>query len=170
VYKFLSYNLFLVPEASEEDTNAAVAAAKAAFPGWSALSPTQRGKYFKSLANLIRGANDELAYLEAISMGRPITQYPDARAAAAEFDYFSEAFLTPLGTSSLNTPHFINLSFRQPYGVAAAIIPWNMPLLFFARKAAPALIAGNTIVLKSSEKAPLTVRPNSSFIEVDGFV
>lgn len=55
----------------------------------------------------------------------------------------------------------INMTFRQPFGVAAAIIPWNGPLIFFASKIAPAIMAGNTIVLKSSEKAPLTVRTNS---------
>jgi aldehyde dehydrogenase (NAD+) len=60
------------------------------------------------------------------------------------------------GTSSLNTPGYVNLTFKQPFGVVAAIIPWNVPLLFFANKVAPALAVGNTVVLKSSEKAPLT--------------
>ena len=158
-----------VPEASEDDTNAAVAAAKAAFPSWSALTPAQRGKYFKILANLLRGAHKDLAYLEAISMGRPITQYPDAMAAAAEFDYYSEAALSTQGTTSLTTPGFVNMSFRQPYGVAAAIIPWNMPLLFLARKAAPALAAGCTVVIKSSEKAPLTSAKVAKLVVEAGF-
>lgn len=149
-----------VPEASEEDTNAAVAAANAAFPSWSALSPIQRGQCFKKLANLIREAHDELAYLEAISMGQPVSRYHDSYWAAAEFDYYSEAWLTPQGTTSLHTPGFVNMTYRQPYGVVAAIIPWNLPLGFFARKTAPALMAGNTVVLKSSEKAPLAVRFN----------
>jgi acyl-CoA reductase-like NAD-dependent aldehyde dehydrogenase len=64
------------------------------------------------------------------------------------------------GATSLNTPGYINMTFRQPYGVVAAIIPWNVPLLFFANKVAPALTVGNTVVLKSSEKAPLTVSAN----------
>ncbi|KAL1982077.1 hypothetical protein VTN96DRAFT_1790 [Rasamsonia emersonii] len=158
-----------VPEASEEDTNAAVAAAKAAFPSWSALSPIQRGQCFKKLADLIREAHDELAYLEAISMGQPVSRYHDSYWAAAEFDYYSEAWLRPQGTTSLHTPGFVNMTFRQPYGVVAAIIPWNFPLGFFAKKTAPALMAGNTVVLKSSEKAPLTSAKVATLVEKAGF-
>jgi aldehyde dehydrogenase (NAD+) len=146
-----------VSEASEDDTNAAVAAAKAAFPSWSALSALERGKYLKKLAELIRESNEELAYLEAISMGRPVTQYFEGYAGAEHFEHYSQAWDKMLGTSSLNTPGFVNMTFRQPYGVAAVIIPWNVPVLFFCGKTAPALLAGNTVVLKSSEKAPLTV-------------
>jgi aldehyde dehydrogenase (NAD+) len=149
--------VIVVPEASEEDTNTAVAAAKTAFPTWSALSPKERGKYFKKLAALIREADPELAQLEATSMGRPISGYFEGKVAANEFEYYSEAYSSPQGTTSLHTPGYVNMTFRQPYGVVGAIIPWNVPLLFFAAKVAPALIVGNTVVLKSSEKAPLTV-------------
>lgn len=90
-------------------------------------------------------------------MGIPISTYFHAHAFSRVFDHYSEAGYTPQGTSSLNTPGYINLTLRQPYGVVAAIIPWNVPLLFFAKKVAPALAVGNTVVLKSSEKAPLTV-------------
>jgi acyl-CoA reductase-like NAD-dependent aldehyde dehydrogenase len=97
-----------------------------------------------------------LAKLEALSMGRPVSTYFDAYAFASTFDYYSESGYNMQGTSSLNTPGYVNLTFRQPFGVVAAIIPWNVPLLFFAKKVAPALAVGNTVVLKSSEKAPLT--------------
>lgn len=160
-------NSSIVFEASETDTDAAVAAAKASFPSWSALSPPERGKFFKRLAALIRGAQQELAALEALSMGRPVSSYFDAYAAADTFDHYAEAGFETLGTSSLNTPGFINMTMRQPYGVVAAIIPWNVPILFLANKAAPALMAGNTVVVKSSEKAPLTV---STFWHVCQFV
>lgn len=90
-------------------------------------------------------------------MGRPVKGYFDAFAAADTFNYYAEAGAVVLGTSSLNMPGHLNFTLRQPYGVAAAIIPWNVPVLFLALKAAPALMAGNTVVLKSSEKAPLTV-------------
>lgn len=60
--------------------------------------------------------------------------------------------------TGIQTPGFLNMTLRQPYGVVAAITPWNVPLLFLAGKIAPALIVGNTVVVKSSEKAPLTVR------------
>ncbi|CAI4214043.1 unnamed protein product [Parascedosporium putredinis] len=143
-----------VPEATEADVNTAVAAAKDAFPAWSALDPAARGAYLKKLAALIRQNNAELALLEASSMGRPVSEYIDGFAAAGHFEHYSEAWPHIQGQSSLNTPGFVTMTWRQPYGVVGAIIPWNVPLLFFASKAAPALIAGNTVVLKSSEKAP----------------
>jgi acyl-CoA reductase-like NAD-dependent aldehyde dehydrogenase len=146
-----------VHEASEQDTDNAVAAAKAAFPSWSALSPDVRAGYFKKLANLIRQNNEELGALEAASMGKPLGHFFDAFACAAKWDHYAEAGYTVQGTTSVQTPGFLNLTLRQPYGVVAGIIPWNVPLLFLASKLAPALIVGNTVVLKSSEKAPLTV-------------
>ncbi|KAK0389347.1 hypothetical protein NLU13_2922 [Sarocladium strictum] len=158
-----------VSEASESDANAAVAAAKAAFPAWSALGPKERAKYFKKLATLIVEARHELAYLEAISMGRPVSGYFDAFAAADSFNHYAEAGMLALGTSSLNTPGYMNFTLRQPYGVAAAIIPWNVPVLFLALKTAPALITGNTVVLKSSEKAPLTSAKVAHLIQEAGF-
>lgn len=144
-------------EASEEDTDRAVASAKAAFPSWSALSPDQRGVYFKKLANLVREASDELGALEAASMGRPVGGFFDAYACASKFDHYAEMGYSVQGTTSVQTPGFVNMVLRQPYGVVAGIIPWNVPLLMLASKLAPALIVGNTTVLKSSEKAPLTV-------------
>lgn len=98
-----------------------------------------------------------LAELEAKSMGRPIDDYFDAYYASVHFNYFAEAGYAQ-GHTSLNTPGFLNLSLKQPFGVVGIIIPWNAPLVFFSKKVAPALAAGNTVVLKSSEKAPLTVR------------
>ncbi|KAF4443387.1 putative aldehyde dehydrogenase [Fusarium austroafricanum] len=158
-----------VSEASESDTNAAVAAAKAAFPAWSALSPSGRAQYFKKLAALILEAHHELAYLEAISMGRPVSKYFETFVAAESFNYYAEAGLTVLGTSSLNTPGHLNFTLKQPYGVVAAIIPWNVPILFLAGKAAPALMAGNTVVVKSSEKAPLTSAKIAQLVQEAGF-
>ncbi|KAF2178990.1 aldehyde dehydrogenase-like protein [Zopfia rhizophila CBS 207.26] len=158
-----------VHEASEQDTDRAVAAAKAAFPSWSALSPNERGVYFKKLANLIRESNDELAALEAASMGKPLGAFFDAMACAAKWDHYAEAGYTAQGTTSVQTPGFINMTLRQPYGVVAAIIPWNVPLLFLANKLAPALIVGNTVVLKSSEKAPLTSAKLATLVQKAGF-
>ena len=100
-------------------------------------------------------------------MGRPVSGYFDSFAAAETFSHYSEAGFHVLGTSSLNTPGYVNVTLRQPYGVVAAIIPWNVPILFLANKAAPALMAGNTVVVKSSEKAPLTVSScHSCFVVV----
>ncbi|TQV90943.1 aldehyde dehydrogenase [Cordyceps javanica] len=144
-----------VYEATNEDVNEAVAAAKAAFPAWAALSPYDRGRYLVKLADLILESHAELARLEAESMGRPVSSYFDAVAGSKYFRYFSEAAY-PQGSSSLNTPGFVNITLKQPVGVVAAIIPWNVPVVFFCKKLAPALAAGNAVVLKSSEKAPLT--------------
>lgn len=147
---------FPVAEASEDDVNTAVAAAEAAFPAWSALSPIERGLPLKKMAEKILASKDELASLDAISMGRPVDGYFDANYAGVHFNYFGEAAYAQ-GNTSLNTPGFLNMSLRQPFGVVAIIIPWNAPLVFFSKKVAPAVAAGNTVVLKSSEKAPLTV-------------
>lgn len=147
----------------------AVAAAKAAFPSWSATGPRSRGAPLKKLAALIRQHNDSFARLEAISMGRPLRDYFEGHASAAELDYYSEAWSNVQGRSTLNKPGFVGMTLRQPFGVAAVIIPWNVPLLFFVKKAAPALIAGNTVVLKSSEKAPLVAARVAELIVEAGF-
>jgi aldehyde dehydrogenase (NAD+) len=109
------------------------------------------------MAERILAEKDELAKLDALAMGRPVDGYFDANYAAVHFNYFSEAGYAQ-GHTSLNTPGFMNMSLRQPFGVVAIIIPWNAPLVFFSKKVAPAVAAGNCVVLKSSEKAPLTVR------------
>ena len=111
----------------------------------------------KKLGGLIRESHEELAYLEAISMGRPVKEYFESESAASRFEYFAETGYLAQGSTSLNTPGFVNMTFRQPFGVVAAIIPWNVPIHFFALKVAPAIAAGNCVILKSSEKAPLTV-------------
>ncbi|KAM0710716.1 hypothetical protein Q7P35_001454 [Cladosporium inversicolor] len=157
-----------VPEASLEDVEVAVAAASAAQPAWAALSPQERGIPLKRMAELVRVEKDELARLDAISMGRPVNTFFDSHYAATHFDYFAEAAYGQ-GHTSLNTPGFLNLSLRQPYGVVGIIIPWNAPLVFFSKKVAPAVAAGNTVVLKSSEKAPLTAWKVSTWIEKCGF-
>ncbi|KZM23138.1 oxidoreductase [Ascochyta rabiei] len=158
-----------VAEATLDDVNAAVDAAQAAFPAWSALSPAERGAPLKKLAQLHVSEKDELAQLDAISMGKPISTHAvDVNYAVTQYNYFAEAAY-PQGRTSLNTPGFLNMSLRQPFGVVAVIIPWNAPLIFFSKKVAPALAAGNCVVVKSSEKAPLTSWKVSQWIEKCGF-
>ncbi|KAL4765715.1 aldehyde dehydrogenase family protein [Aspergillus foveolatus] len=158
-----------VSQATEGDTNNAVAAAKAAFPAWRDRSPADRGAYLHKPAVLIRENNDEFARLEALSTGRPVSQYFDATVSADTFSYFAEAGWTVQGTSSLNTPGHLNMTVKQPYGVVACIIPWKVPMAFFAFKVAPAPAAGITVVLKSSEKAPLTSALAATLIAKAGF-
>jgi aldehyde dehydrogenase (NAD+) len=145
-----------------------VDAAQAAFPAWSALSPQQRGAPLKKLGELVMSEKDELAELDAIAMGRPVSTFFDSHYAATHFNYFAEAAY-PQGHTSLNTPGFINMSLRQPFGVVAIVIPWNAPLVFFSKKVAPAVAAGNCVIVKSSEKAPLTSWKVSQWIEKCGF-
>ncbi|KAK3504117.1 aldehyde dehydrogenase domain-containing protein [Neurospora crassa] len=158
-----------VPEATEDDTNRAVAAAKAAQPGWAALDPAKRGACLKKLAALIREHKSTLHHLEAISMGVPVNHFFHAEFGADELDYFAEAWPHIQGQSSVNTPGYVTMTLRQPFGVVACIIPWNAPLYFFATKAAAALITGNTVVLKSSEKAPLAVAYAAELVVKAGF-
>lgn len=152
-----------------DDVNAAVAAAKAAFPAWTAEDPMVRAGYLKKFAALLHQHSDELGHLEAISMGRPIKEYFDAHAAAGTFEHYSEAWGSVQGSSSLNTTGYLSMTLRQPFGVVGAIIPWNVPLLFLGNKAAPALVAGNTVVLKTSEKAPLAAAKAAELVVEAGF-
>jgi aldehyde dehydrogenase (NAD+) len=158
-----------VPEATEDDVNAAVAAAKAAQPAWAKSAPADKAKCFKKLAALLREHHEELAHLEAISMGRPVGGYFDAHAAAAEFDHYAESWYLAQGQASVNTPGYLTMTLRQPFGVVACIIPWNVPVLFLGNKCAPALITGNTVVLKTSEKAPLTGAKVAELVVEAGF-
>ncbi|KAJ5130952.1 uncharacterized protein N7515_006991 [Penicillium bovifimosum] len=156
-------------EADSKDVNDAVAAAHAASPAWRDLGTDKRGGYMRRLSQLILESNNELAKLETLSTGRPISQFFDAGIAAEYFAHFAGAGWSAQGTASLNTPDHLNLTVKQPYGVVALIIPWNFPLIMFAGKMAPALAAGNTVVLKSSEKAPLTSLYVAKLIEKAGF-
>ncbi|PNS14711.1 Aldehyde dehydrogenase [Sphaceloma murrayae] len=158
-----------VAEATVEDTNEAVAVAKAAFPAWSELSPDDRGKPMAKMAQLIRENAGTFAYLEAISMGRPISQYYDFLLASDTWDIHSKTGWNAQGKASVNTPGIVGLTLRQPYGVVAGIIPWNAPLVTLSGQAAAALGVGNTVVIKSSEKAPLTSAWFATLINQAGF-
>ncbi|KAJ6079139.1 hypothetical protein N7467_008892 [Penicillium canescens] len=169
VYPYTKEVVAQVQEADIKDVDDAVAAANAAFPAWRDLGTEQRGHYLRKLSQLILESNDDLAKLETLCIGRPITQFFDAGLAAEYFRYFADAGWSAQGTASLNTPDHLNLTVKQPFGVVALIIPWNFPLIMFAVKMAPALAAGNTVVLKSSEKAPLTSLYMAKLIQKAGF-
>ncbi|KAJ0268023.1 hypothetical protein Brms1b_012388 [Colletotrichum noveboracense] len=140
-------------EADVEDVNDAVAAAKAAFPAWSDLAATERGAFLFKLADSMEKHFAEMSYLDAISMGKPVDS--DA-VAMSQLRYYAGKASDIQGDSSLNTPGMLNIVLRQPFGVCGAITPWNAPITMVVQKLGPALIAGNTLVLKSSEKAPLS--------------
>ncbi|KAJ5894106.1 hypothetical protein N7495_005797 [Penicillium taxi] len=158
-----------VQEADLKDVDDAVAAANAAFPAWRDLGVEQRGVYLRKISNLFLEASDELGKLESRCTGRPVSQIMDATYSADVFRYFSDHAWSVQGTASNNTPGITKLTTEEPYGVAALIIPWNAPLCSFSMKIAPALAAGNTVVLKSSEKAPLTSLYAAKFFIEAGF-
>ncbi|EXL39718.1 hypothetical protein FOCG_17689 [Fusarium oxysporum f. sp. radicis-lycopersici 26381] len=143
-------------EAGPEDVDAAVAAAKAAFPAWSELGAFERANYLFKLADALEKHLGEMGYLDAITMGKPVDNDWTNSVAAVQLRYFAGRSTETQGDTSLHTPGFVNLSFRQPYGVCAAITPWNAPVVMVTQKLGPALITGNTLVVKVSEKAPLS--------------
>jgi aldehyde dehydrogenase (NAD+) len=140
-----------VGQASAADVDAAVAAARSAFAGeWSALRPAERAKYLFRIARLLQERAREFAVLESLDGGKPIKESRDVDLplAAAHFFYYA-------GWADKLEYAFPNRRPR-PRGVAGQIIPWNFPLLMLAWKIAPALAAGNTVVLKPAETTPLT--------------
>lgn len=103
-------------------------------------------------------------------MGRPVSTYFDALYSAGFISHYATAaYAYGKGTTSLNTKGFVNLTFRQPMGVVGAIIPWNVPVIMLAHKISPSVASGCTIVLKSSEKAPLSSLKFAELVKEAGF-
>jgi len=150
------------PAASAEDVNKAVQAARRAFDSgsWRRTSGAQRAAYLRAIANGIRTRQAELARLEVQDNGKPLPEADwDIADAAGCFDFYAtlaEAFDGQEEILALSDARFSAKVVREPIGVAAAIIPWNYPLLMAAWKVAPALAAGCTMVLKAAEQTPLT--------------
>jgi betaine-aldehyde dehydrogenase len=146
-----------VPRAGAEDVDRAVKAAAAAFPSWRAIAPRDRGRILTRIADDVEAAIEDLARTLAAETGNAIrTQArPEAKTTADLFRYFGglggelKGETIPLGESMFSYTR------REPWGVVAAIVPWNVPILISAWKIAPALIAGNTVVLKPSANAPI---------------
>src|SRR5947208_735508 len=140
-----------IGQASETDVVRAVGSARAAFDnGWSSLPGSERAKYLFRIARILQERSREFAVLESLNGGKPIKESRDVDVplAAAHFFYYA-GWADKLEYAFPNRkPH--------PVGVAGQIIPWNFPLLMLAWKIAPALAAGNTVVLKPAETTPLT--------------
>lgn len=146
-----------VPLASEEDVDRAVAAAKAAFPAWAALSLTDRAGYLVKLADAIDRHADELALMDAVDSGNAVSgMRGDMTWTSDTLRYFAGLVLEIKGETLSREPGHLNITLRQPYGVVAKINPFNHPFRFCAEKAAAPLAAGNTLVIKGPEQAPLS--------------
>ncbi|NKZ03220.1 aldehyde dehydrogenase family protein [Actinomadura latina] len=139
------------------DVDAAVAAARRAFPGWAATSASERGALLGRWAALIMERVEELARVEARDVGKPLSGGRlNTFIAHGIVEYFAGAADKLTGvTLPTRTPDYLGFTIPEPYGVCAVAIPWNVPMLLAAANVAPALAAGNTVVLKPSEIAPL---------------
>ena len=142
------------------DVDAAVQAARQAFEreDWAGLPPRERKARLLRLAGLIEQHAEELALLETLDMGKPVSDAlaVDMAGSAYTFAWYAEAVDKCSGEVAPLDPALLGLVTREPVGVVAAIVPWNFPLLMASWKIAPALAAGNSVILKPSEKSPLT--------------
>ncbi|GAA4087080.1 aldehyde dehydrogenase family protein [Actinomadura miaoliensis] len=139
------------------DVGDAVAAARRAFPAWAATSPSERGALLARWARLVGQYVEDLARYEAQDVGKPLSGgRTNIFIARGIIEYFAGAADKLTGvTLPTRTPGYLGYTVPEPYGVCAAVIPWNVPAVLTAANVAPALAAGNTVVLKPSEVAPL---------------
>jgi aldehyde dehydrogenase (NAD+) len=148
-----------IPWSDSEDADKAVTAAKAAFPGWSRLSPDDRTEYLKRVAQLFVEHGDELAELESRDNGNPVTisKMVYSQGTVSLWDRLAHQTLeASTGRTVSLDPTTLGLTLREPYGVIAAIVPFNMPLAMLSSKVASALAAGNTVVAKPPEQAAVS--------------
>jgi betaine-aldehyde dehydrogenase len=145
------------PDGDARDVDRAVAAARAAFPGWAAATAQERGRVLLRIADKLRQQAAPLAELESRNSGKPIAEAEyDVADAATCFEYYGGLATKVTGHVNPVPDNAVSLSLKEPVGVAGQIIPWNYPLLMAAWKLAPALAAGCACVLKPAEQTPLT--------------
>ncbi len=163
-----------IAEGDKADIDLAVNGARKAFDDgskWSKMSAGRRGKLLWKLSDLIMKNLDELAYLETIDCGKPIseTKMIEIPLAADIFAYYAGAATKIEGETIPVSGNFFNYTLREPLGVVGLIIPWNFPLITAARKIAAALAAGNTVVVKPSEFTPLSTLKLAELFAEAGF-
>jgi acyl-CoA reductase-like NAD-dependent aldehyde dehydrogenase len=145
-----------LPRAGARETDAAVERAASAFPAWAAIAPGERSRRLHGLAEAVQARREKLARLEARNVGKPIS---DARAemdmVVETFRYYAAGPERLLG-DTVPVAGGAAMTFHEPLGVVGLIVPWNFPLVIASWKVAPALAAGNTVVLKPAELTPLT--------------
>lgn len=146
-------------EAGPEDVDLAVKAAQAAFPVWSKKSPSERAEVLLKIADAIDARAAELAKIETMDNGKPLreTSAIDVPLSSDHFRYFAGCLRADEGTASMIDEQTLSIVLHEPIGVVGQIVPWNFPLLMGAWKLAPALAAGDTVVIKSSSATPLSL-------------
>ena len=143
-------------QATEDDADAAIARAKKAFPHWRDVEPADRARLLRRLADALDAEQENLARLESQNTGKPIGDSRGEMGMVAEtFHYYAGMPERMLG-DTIPVSGGVDVTFREPLGVVALIVPWNFPLTIASWKMAPALAAGNTLVLKPAELTPLT--------------
>lgn len=159
-----------VPESDATDVGRAVAAAEAAFPGWSRAPATERSRVLLRIAELIDAHLEDLARAESIDTGKPLSlaRALDIPRASANFRFFATAILHTRTEAHVTDHTALNYTLRRPRGVAGLIAPWNLPLYLLSWKVAPALATGNTAVAKPSELTPLTAAMLADFCQEAG--
>lgn len=147
-----------IPDSDARDVDAAVAAARSAFPSWSRTPAGERSRLLLKLADLIEQNLDELAQIESLDNGKTVAlaRRLDIPRAATNFRFFATAILHDSTEAHATDSVALNYTLRQPLGVAGLISPWNLPLYLLSWKIAPAIASGNTCVAKPSELTPLT--------------
>ncbi len=149
--------LATIQEGTAADVPRAVAAARTGFEAWREVPPFERARLLKELARIVRQNARELAWLDAVDTGNPIAEMmPDAMGTAMIIDYFAGLVTEMKGTSVPMGPDTVSFSVREPYGVVVRIAAFNHPLAFAIAKAAAPLAAGNAIIVKPPEQAPLS--------------
>ncbi|MFL5954549.1 MAG: aldehyde dehydrogenase family protein [Gaiellaceae bacterium] len=142
--------------AGVEETDAAVARAKAAFPAWRDVSPRDRGRLLRRLATLIEEHGEELAQIESRNVGKPIAGARGEIGMVADVFHFYAGAVDKRHGETIPVAGGIDMTFREPLGVVGLIVPWNFPLNISSWKLGPALACGNTVVLKPAELTPLS--------------
>ncbi|XP_058422801.1 2-aminomuconic semialdehyde dehydrogenase isoform X3 [Diceros bicornis minor] len=148
-----------VPDSGKEEVDAAVAAARAAFPGWAARSPQERSRALLRLADLLEEALEELARAESRDQGKTITlaRTMDIPRAVQNFRFFASSILHHTSEcTQVDHAGCLHYTVRAPVGIAGLISPWNLPLYLLTWKIAPAIAAGNTVIAKPSELTSVT--------------
>jgi len=148
-----------VPSAAAADLDAAVSAARAALDGpWGKMSARERGRLVRKLGDRLLERVDEVARLETLHNGKPISEsrHIEIPAAAECFEYYGGWSDKVMGETIPVKGNYLTYTLREPIGVVAAIVPWNFPLLLASWKIAPALACGNTVIVKPASQTPLT--------------
>jgi acyl-CoA reductase-like NAD-dependent aldehyde dehydrogenase len=145
-----------LPEPGVEETDAAVARAKEAFPAWRAVAPSDRARLLRRLATLVEEHGEELARIESENVGKPIAGARGEVGMVAEVFHFYAGAVDKHHGETIPVAGGVDLTFREPLGVVGLIVPWNFPLNISSWKLGPALACGNTVVLKPAELTPLS--------------